>query len=103
MSSRRRMICLINALTERLDADATHGIEKQLFLTLALAHIDVEDLADGIRDLLLRHRRSDDLAQRRGRLGGAAKGDLIPLLAVLVDAQDADMPDVMMAAGIHAS
>ena len=33
----------------------------------------------------------------------AAEGDLIPLLAVFLDAQNADVPDVMMAAGVHAA
>ena len=32
-----------------------------------------------------------------------AEGDLIPLAAILIDAQDADIADVVMAAGIDAA
>src|SRR6185369_13421301 len=33
----------------------------------------------------------------------AADFDLVPLLAVLIDAEDADVPDVVMAACVHAA
>jgi hypothetical protein len=33
----------------------------------------------------------------------AADGDLVPLLVVLVDAEDADVGDVVVAAGVHAA
>ena len=41
--------------------------------------------------------------ERGEAAGRAAEGDLVPLLAVLIDAQDADVPDVVVAAGIHAA
>ena len=33
----------------------------------------------------------------------ATDGDLVPLLAVLIDAQNADVADMVMAAGVHAA
>ena len=65
--------------------------------------IDLEQPGDGVGNLLLGHRRADDLAQRRRRGRRAADGDLVPLLAVLIDAENADVADVVMAAGIHAA
>ncbi len=41
--------------------------------------------------------------ERGEAVGRAAEGDLVPLLAVLIDAEDADVPDVVVAAGIHAA
>ncbi len=53
--------------------------------------------------LILRHRRTDHMAQAARLARRAADGDLIPLLAVLIHAQDADVTDVMVAAGVHAA
>ncbi len=39
----------------------------------------------------------------RDAAGRAAERDLVPLLATLVDAEDADVPDVVMPTGIHAA
>ncbi len=50
-----------------------------------------------------RERRSDDLRQRRVSSGIAAERDLVPLFAFLIDAENADVADVVMAAGVHAS
>ena len=49
------------------------------------------------------HRRPDQLAERRVLVRLAADRDLIELLAVLLDAEDADMADMVMAAGIDAA
>ena len=48
-------------------------------------------------------RRADDFAQRAVFALGAAEGDLIPLAAVLIDAKNADIADVVMAASVHAA
>ena len=46
---------------------------------------------------------AENLADR-GALGGrAAEGDLIELLALLIEAENADMADVVMAAGVDAA
>ena len=65
--------------------------------------VDLDDALDGGGDLRLRHRGPDDLAQCGEAVGRAAEGDLVPLLAVLIDAEDADVPDMVVAAGIHAA
>ena len=49
------------------------------------------------------HRRTDQRAERGVLVGAAAERDLIELLAVLLDAENADVADVMMAAGIDAA
>ena len=48
-------------------------------------------------------RRADHLAERRVVALRAADRYLVPLLAVLVDAEDADVADVVVAARVHAA
>src|SRR5262249_26961464 len=92
----------INPLLERLDADAAHGVEEA-FLRLALFDVNLQQPRDGIGHFMLGDGGPDDRAERGVRAGGAADGDLVPLLAALIDPEDADVADVMMAAGIHAA
>src|SRR4030095_11973835 len=48
--------------------------------------------------------RADHFAERRVLSAGrAAERDLVPLLAALIDAEDADVTDRVMAAAIHAA
>src|SRR5580692_7410103 len=93
----------IGLLLERLDADTVHGVEEALVLgTVRAIHLD--DALERRRHLVLGHRGADDLPERGGAAGGRApERDLVPLLAVLVDAEDADVADVVMATGIHAA
>ena len=58
---------------------------------------------DDIRHFVLRERRADDLAQRRRIALRPADGDLVELRPLLVDAENADVADVVVAAGIHAA
>src|ERR1700733_3591714 len=97
------MMRLIHALLEWFDTDAPHGINKALVVTVPLAHIDFEQPGDGLGHRVLRNRGTDDFAERRRSSRRATDGDLIPLLAVLIHAEDTDVADVMMAAGIHAA
>src|SRR3546814_14120728 len=46
---------------------------------------------------------ADDLPERSVLVGAAAEGDLVEFLALLVDAEDADVAHVMMAAGVDAA
>src|SRR5579863_2475369 len=97
------MIRLIDALLEGFDADTTHGVEETLVLIAPLLHVHLEQLGYRVGDRVLGHRGTDHLAQR-GRGGRrAADRDLIPLLAVLIDAEDADVADMMVPTGIHAA
>src|SRR5690349_3800426 len=92
----------IDALLERLDADATHGVDEAL---VVVADVDVgfDEAGDDVGHLACRERRPDHLAERRVLALRAADRNLVPLRAVLVDAEHADVTDVMLAAGIHAA
>src|SRR6202000_652259 len=48
-------------------------------------------------------RSPDQLADRRILVGAAADRDLVKLLVVLLDAENADVTDVMVTAGIDAA
>src|ERR1700719_546785 len=91
----------IRALLERLDADTMDHFDEPLAI-FALRTIELDDALDGRGNFFLRHGGSDDLAQCAKPIHRAAERDLIPLFAMLLDAQDADVPDVVMPAGIHA-
>src|SRR6478735_12235620 len=100
--ARPLMSVAIHPFGERLDTHATHGLQEFLAV-LALLDVHIEQLRDGCGHFALGHRRTDDLAQRTGAAGRAADGDLVPLLAMLVDAEDADVADMMVPAGVHAA
>src|SRR5262249_9825875 len=93
----------IHAGLERCHADTAEGVEEA-FAVLALGDVGVEDASWRLRDFRLRHGRTDDLADRGiVAAGGAAERDLVPLLPALVDAEDADVTDGMVAATVHAA
>src|SRR4051812_42849813 len=96
------MSCRIHVLLERGDADAADRMQE-LLAVLSPGEIDIENATDGARDFAFRHRRPDDVAERDLAGGRAAERDLVPLLAVLIDAEDADVTDMMVAARIHAA
>src|SRR6266850_895232 len=76
----------IHSLLEGFHAEAAYGIEKS-FIRAALFDVHVQQPRDRFRHLVLRHGRADHRAQRRIGPGGAADGDLIPLLAALIHAE----------------
>src|SRR6516165_1619356 len=76
----------IDALLEWIDADTRDGVDENLVRPLAQLEIGGGDVLDHVGDLAVRHRRTQDLAE----------------LGALV-AEDADMPDVMVTAGIDAA
>ena len=65
--------------------------------------IDIDQVLDDVGNVRRRERRADDLSERGVVALGAAQRDLVPLAAVLVDAEDADVADVVVAAGVHAA
>ena len=65
--------------------------------------IGAHDVVDGADHVFVRDGRTDDGADRGIVLGAAAQRDLVEFLAVLIDAQNADMADMVMAAGIDAA
>src|SRR6266571_5112313 len=102
---RRSLISVaIYGFLEGFDANAMHHVDEALGLAVAACEVALDQLFDDVRDLGAREGRADDLAE-----GCAAAGpdftlvapdlDLVPLLAVLVDA---DMADVVVPAGVHA-
>src|SRR5690606_22822529 len=96
------MSLAINPLAEGFDADAAHSLDEFLAI-LATLDIDIEHARNGLGNGVLGDRGTDDLAQRGDATDRAADGDLIPLDPVLVDAEDADVADMVMPAGIHAA
>src|SRR5688572_31527996 len=98
----------IDVSLERLGAGAVHDVDEALVLAVAQLEVGFDHALDHIRHVGARERGTDHLAKRRA---GAEPGltlvtanfDLVPLLAVLIDAEDADMPDVVVAAGVHAA
>src|SRR5215472_16402904 len=93
----------IDALLEGIDADARDGVDEKLVRPRAQLEIGGGDVPDHVGDLAVRHRRPQDLAELGALVGAAADRHLVVFLAVLLDAEDADMPDVMVTAGIDAA
>src|SRR6185503_3380142 len=101
-TTRCLMSCDIDAFLEGLDADASHGIDESL-AGVARLEIGFDEALDHVGHLVRRERRADDLAERRVVTLRAADRHLVPLGPVLVDAEHADVPDVMLAARVHAA
>src|SRR5215469_4567300 len=95
-------MCRIRALPERLEAEAAHRVDEALAL-LAQVAVGLDDALDSRCNLVLRHRGTDHFAKCGVAVRRAAEADLVPLLAVFVDAEDADVTDVMVTTGIHAA
>src|SRR5262249_6676281 len=93
----------IDPLLERLDADALDGIDEKLVRPRAQLKIGGGDILDHVGDLAIGHRRPPTRPQLGILVGAAADGDLVILLAVLLDAKNADVADVMVPAGIDAA
>src|SRR6478752_2361716 len=109
-TTRRSLISVaIDSSLEGLDADAMHHLDEPLGLAVAVLDIRLDQLLDHVGDFGARERRAEHLAKARARARAvgvplvAADFDLVPLLAVLIDAEDADVADVMVAAGVHAA
>src|ERR1700722_3157750 len=98
--SRRLSTRRIDALLEGCEADAAIGVDQALAVVAPFA-VHLDDALDGFRHGALRHRRPDHLTQGGEAVDRAAERDLIPLLAVLLHAQDADVSHMVMTAGIH--
>src|SRR5688572_2404794 len=100
-SSGTRDLLTVNALLEGREAQALHGIHEALVLVAQL-QVGADEVLDHVGHLRRLERRADHLAQARAVALRAADRDLVPLRAVLVDAEDADVADVVVAAGVHA-
>src|SRR6266581_1195397 len=100
---RRSLISVaIYGFLEGFDADAVHHV------AVAPREIALDQLFDHVGDLGASERWADDLAEGCAPAGPdftliAPDLDLVPLLAALVDAEYADVADVMVATGVHAA
>src|SRR5581483_8729855 len=93
----------INALPKWLDTRALDGIDEQLVRPIAQLDIGGRDIFHDVGHLCVRHGRAHQGAERGVLVGLAAERDLIKLLAVLLDPKNADVADVVMAAGVDAA
>src|SRR5204862_7736852 len=106
---RRSLISVaIYGFLEGFCPDAVHHVDEAFGLAVAAREIALDQLFDHVRNLGAREGWTDDLAERCTAAGPdlalvAADLDLVQLLAALVDAEDADVADVMVTAGVHAS
>jgi hypothetical protein len=78
------------------------GVDEEL-VGVAQLEVGFDQLRDHVGHLGRRERGPDHLAQRGVVALPAADRDLVPLGSVLVDAEDADVAHVVVAAGIHAA
>src|SRR5580658_11031147 len=92
----------IGALPEDRQTDAPQRVDETLALGAQRA-VGFHDAFDGGGHLVLRYRRPDHLTEGGKTIGRATQADLIPLLAMLIDAEDADVAHVVVAAGVHAA
>jgi hypothetical protein len=90
---------------ERIEADArTVSMKRSPRQALRAVGVDHASITSGTSSARTtgrspcRHRRAAERAAV-----GAAERDLVPLLAVLVDAEDADVAAVVVAAGVDAA
>src|SRR5215470_1641129 len=90
----------IDALLERLDAETLDGLNELFVRSFAQFEIGGNDLLHHVSDLPVRHGGSKQCAKLRPLVGTAPEGNLVELLAVLLDAQNANMADMMVAAGV---
>src|SRR5678815_1185741 len=110
LATRRPMISLvIDPFLERLHANTLHDVDEAFHLAVPVFEVALDQFLDDVGHLRPGEGRSEDLAQ--GGAGAVLVGfslvpadlDLVPLFAVLIDAEDADMADVVVAAGVHAA
>src|SRR5262249_62132181 len=86
-----------------LEADALDRVDEDFARPLAQLDVSGDDVLDHVDDLAVGHRRAEQRAELRVLVGTAGDRDLIIFLAVLLDAENAAVADVMMAAGVDAA
>src|SRR5258706_16329527 len=101
-SARRPALTSIEAFLERLRADAAIGVEETL-AAVPKVLIGVDDVLDRIHDPFAIEAGSENLAERGVFRARTAQQDLVILHAFAVDAQNADMADMVMTTGIDAT
>ena len=79
------------------------SLDKQFALVGAQVAIGVDNPFQGARHIVCLQARPGNRTDCGLLVGPAPKGDLIEFLTLLVDAENADMADMMVAAGIDAA
>src|SRR5690606_32122002 len=92
----------IKSLLEGRGANAAPSFEEALSL-VTVVDISIDDGVDGLRHGFRTEARPDNGADRSAILRVAAERDLVELGAFLVDAENADIARMMMAAGVDAA
>src|SRR5438105_11811091 len=85
----------IDALLKGFQPQTADGVDEALVL-MPFFHIDIDQAGDDVRHFLGREGGPYHLAQLRGLALIAADRDLVPLFAVLIDAEHADVADLVM-------
>src|SRR5580658_6147800 len=93
----------IGALPEWLDAEPLDRLEEGFARPFPQLEIGGDDPLDDVRHLGVGHRRPEQRSEHGVLVGAAAERDLEELLAVLLDAEQPDVADMMMAAGVDAT
>src|SRR5262245_22520515 len=99
-TTRPALTSRIDTLPERFDANALDGVEKNLVGPRAQLQIRRHDILDHVGYLGIGHGRANERTQLGVLISLPADRDLEKLLAILLDAEEPDMADVMVAAGI---
>src|SRR5271154_50436 len=94
---------IVERLLEWRHAEAPIGGQEVFFGTRPLLHIGVDDRLHSLDDRLRAEARPDDLADRGVLVARTAERDLIGLFAGALEAENADMADMVMAAGVDAA
>src|SRR4051812_17743402 len=92
----------IDGLLEGADAGAPEGVEEALAV-VAFAQIDLHQGIHRVGDLLVGKRRAEHRAYSGVFRARATQSELVELLALLIDAENADVPDVVVPAGVDAA
>src|SRR5688572_7618784 len=93
----------IEGFLEGLRPQPPVDLEERLLLADADRKIGVDNLIDRVGHLVGCEAWADDLTNGGAFRRGTAKRDLVELLAPLIEAENADVADMMMAAGIDAA
>src|SRR5262245_56876683 len=93
----------IDTFLEWFDAETFHGVDEQFFGGIAQFHVGGDHVLDDVGDFAIAHRRPEQGAEPGVLVGAAPERDLVEFLAVLLDAEDADVADMVVAAGVDAA
>ena len=100
MSASRRPRC---GFQPGRGAEAMKRVEEPLLRPLAQVEIGLHHRLYRLHDPVGVEGGADDLADRGVLVGPAAQRQLVGFLALPIDAQDADMTGMMVAAGVDAA